>query len=110
MANNNLKFVFNDKGFKKILNCKDLDKFCFEIAEHVAEKASEMTAWDFEAHHWHSNMNGGRVAAICRRKGGKDTLVNEWYSSSTKDDNKGDFYRTKQYRALMEAIRSCYQS
>ena len=72
MAKSKVKIEWIDKGFKEILNSKELESVCISAAEAIAKKANGLAApyndskeeAEFISLKWHSNMKGGRVAAI----------------------------------------------
>lgn len=59
-----IQWEWFDEGFHEILNCAELDKVCYETAEKIAHTANSHYETVYVAEHWHSNMKGGRVAAI----------------------------------------------
>lgn len=68
-----ITWEWNNEGFHEILNCDELADLCYETAEEIAAKGnaeakgdSPFTTNPYKAHRWHSNMKGGRVAAVVK--------------------------------------------
>lgn len=73
MAKSKVKIKWNNQGFKEILQSEELEEVCVDAAEKIARNAEAMAgayqkkgkdAPEFVALKWHSNMKGGRVAAV----------------------------------------------
>ena len=71
-----VKFVWNNDGFKEILQSKQLEKVCLDAATAIAKNANAIAEGygdknkkdsepaEFVSLEWSSNMKGGRVAAV----------------------------------------------
>lgn len=61
MSNNvTVEFEWNDACFHSILNSMELQALCHKEATEIARRAGV----GFHAKPWHSNMKGGRTAAL----------------------------------------------
>lgn len=59
-GNSKCKIHWENPGFKEILNCEPLGVVCDQAAAKIAHAAGK----NYKSQRWHSNMKGGRVAAI----------------------------------------------
>lgn len=68
MAVSKITWEWEDAGFKEILNCKELGDVCLAAAKKISAEADVRSKYgEYGYERWHSNMNGGRIAAraIC---------------------------------------------
>lgn len=63
-GNSKCKIHWDNDGFKEILNCDALGQVCYDAAERIAITAGRHHEPFWGAYHWHSNMKGGRAAAV----------------------------------------------
>jgi hypothetical protein len=87
----NVEMEWIDEGFKEILNCDKLSNVCFNTAKEIASTANaETKGTPYKAERWHSNMKGGRTAALVTgnlygdRKEAKDKTLSRAVSTCRK--------------------------
>lgn len=66
-----VKVEYINEGFKEIINSDELGNVCFNAARKIASTANRKHKKVYSAQRWHSNMKGGRVAALVSDTGSK---------------------------------------